>query len=176
MVIILFGVVACWSLLVIKMINQIKILKSEVAFLPPERQTNRYRTDSSGVNLTHHIVIPKNRTNQPAIVLAASPTCGVCHDMLEELLQTLPSLHIPYFALVDASVENHFHRFFQDYAKYIEMVPIDIEQQRLLGIEAYPVLLIVDEEGIIRKRTHLLRAAITIYNESFRKLTGAAVS
>ncbi|MEJ8547683.1 hypothetical protein [Brevibacillus borstelensis] len=176
MVYFLFGMIGCWSLLAIRMVDQIKQLKREVGFLPPESQMNRHSKGPSGANLSPRIVFPENRISEPSIVLVASPTCSECHNMVEEIVQTLPSLRIPYFALVDAAVEDYFRRFALDYAEYIEMMPVDAEQQELLGIESYPTLFIVDEQGIIRKRTYLLRAAIAIYNESFRKRTGAEES
>lgn len=145
------------SILIIN-INKFKIFKENVALLSPNIEKNEgdpfLEILREKININEWIILPSKYQNQKVIIQFARSGCIPCHQGLQKFIKLNKNVGAPFICLLTSEDEESKKQFINEFPS-ITIISVNQELIEALKINLFPTYLMIDEQGIILKRSNL---------------------
>lgn len=129
------------------------LFREEIERLPDEHQANQFAHVMLGASLEVAIDLPECVKGRVAIVQFAAPSCVQCHEELRALEKAYKEEPFPYVCLYEDDPDQDdplVRKFAVDFG-HLNVKPLERELMYKLGVQMTPIVMLIDENAIVRQ-------------------------
>ncbi|CAJ1004262.1 MULTISPECIES: hypothetical protein [Bacillales] len=138
-----------WGILSAQIVMFLKKLKMEISFLPQARYRSKPIQQSVGKSIGDMLALPAAVKDKISVLLVSSPTCPPCHEALSEFLRENERWQLPFACITEADEAEYFQKFYDDYNRFVDIIPFYRKNLKRLGITKFPTFLVINQEGVV---------------------------
>jgi len=143
-------------------------LREEIAHLPRAGHSTGLPHIMLGSSLRAAIPLPDHLKGVAAVVQFASPSCPLCREEMRVLEQAYQDQPFPYLCLYETDSEENEKQFVADFG-HMHLQPIEPELARSMGVAVTPLVVLIDEDAIVRRVEYRLTKILGVMRAAKRR-------